>query len=50
MPVLMGGSVVVQLVLKDFRDLKVKSLAIIDRSSDRTISAAIDRALFTKFA
>jgi ABC-2 type transport system permease protein len=45
MPVLMGGSIVVQLLLKDFRDLKEKSLAVIDRSPGGKVAIAIQQAL-----
>jgi len=45
MPVLMGGSIVVQILLKDYPDLKDKTFAVIDGSPGQTVSAAIRTAL-----
>ena len=41
MPLLMGGGILVQHVLKDFRDTKEKHFAVIDRSPDGRFFAAI---------
>jgi ABC-2 type transport system permease protein len=45
MPVLMGGSIIVQILLKDVRDVKEKVLAAIDLSPQAKVSTAIETAL-----
>jgi ABC-2 type transport system permease protein len=45
MPILMGGSIVLQWLLKDFRDVKDKTFAVIDRTPGRQVVGAIEEAV-----
>ncbi len=45
MPLMMGGSIVVQWLLRDFRDVEEKTFAVIDRSSDRLYQGAVQQAV-----
>jgi len=45
MPVLMGGSIIVQLLLKDVQDTKVRHYAVIDRTPKATLLPAIELAV-----
>jgi ABC-2 type transport system permease protein len=43
MPLMMGGSVLVQWILKDFRDIGDKHFAVVDRSLDQRYYKAIEK-------
>jgi ABC-2 type transport system permease protein len=45
MPILMGGSAVMQWLLKDYHDTKPKHFAIIDRTANEQIYPLVDKAI-----
>ena len=45
MPVLMGGSIFVQWLLRDFRDTKTKHFAVVDRTPDARLYPSIARTV-----
>ncbi len=45
MPVLMGGSILVQLLLKDVQDTRERTYAVIDRTPGKTLFPVIEKAV-----
>lgn len=46
MPLLMGGSILVQMLLKDVRDIKDKKFAIVDRTEKSKLTKVVEAAVF----
>ncbi len=45
MPLMMGGSLILQTIFKDVRDVKDKKFAVVDRTAGQAVWSALDKAI-----